>query len=152
MKLLKLAYEFKFASPESKSLEMSPQILFYSDLSFSCYWEKKCSCWHYPYFSNLLSQNKRNDKRFNNRGYWLFFLMGIFLQHLWLIPNIFKWQDCKIFTKLIPSKTPSRSSHQRCSVKNDVLKNLRNFTDLMACNFIQKRLQHRCFPVKFCKF
>ena len=26
--------------------------------------------------------NKRNDKRFNNRGYPLFFLMGIFLKHL----------------------------------------------------------------------
>ena len=24
--------------------------------------------------------------------------------------------------------------------------------DLKTCNFIKKRLQHRCFPVKFCKF
>ena len=39
------------------------------------------------YFNNLLNlsyfiYNKRNDKRFNNRGYSLFFLMGIFLKHL----------------------------------------------------------------------
>ena len=61
--------------------------------------------------------NKKNDKRFNNRGYSLFFLIDIFLKHLWLIPNILKWQNCKIFTKLVPSQTPSRSSHRRCSVK-----------------------------------
>ena len=58
----------------------------------------------------------------------LFFLMGIFLKYLWLIPNILKWQDCKIFTKLVSSQTPSRSSHQRGSVKKGVLKNLRDFT------------------------
>ena len=58
-----------------------------------------------------------------------------------------------------------RNSHQRCSVKIDVLKNFANFTgkhlfwslflivaDLKACSFIKKRLQHRCFPVKFHKF
>ena len=83
-----------------------------------------------------LKTNKRNDKRFNNRSYLLFLLIGIFLKHLWLIPNILKWQDCKIFTKLIPSQTPSRSRHRRCSVKKGVLKNLRSFTDLMVCNFI----------------
>ena len=66
--------------------------------------------------------NKRNDKRFNNCSYSLFLLMGIFLKHLWLIPNILKWQDCKIFTKLVPSQTPSRSSHWRCSVKKVFLK------------------------------
>ena len=33
--------------------------------------------------------------------------MGIFLKHLWLIPNILKWQNCKIFTKLVPSQNPS---------------------------------------------
>ena len=27
---------------------------------------------------------------------------------------------------------------------------LKNFAQ--ACNFIKKRLQHRCFPVKFAKF
>ena len=48
---------------------------------------------------------KKNDKRFNNCGYLLFFLMGIFLKHLWLIPDILKWRNCKIFTKLVPSQT-----------------------------------------------
>ena len=46
--------------------------------------------------------NKKNDKRFSNRGYSLFFLMGTFLKHLSLISNILKWQDCKIFTELVP--------------------------------------------------
>ena len=72
--------------------------------------------------------NKKNDKRFNNRGYSLFFLMGIFLKHLWLIPNILKWRNCKIFTKLVPSQTSSRRGHRRCSIKTDILKNLQNFT------------------------
>ena len=49
----------------------------------------------------MLTVNKRNDKRFSNRGYSLFFLIGIFQNHLWLIPNKLKWQDCKIFTKLV---------------------------------------------------
>ena len=57
---------------------------------------------------------------------------GIFLKHPWLIPNILKWQDCKIFTKLVPFQTFSRSSHWRCSVKG-VLKNLRNFTGKHLC-------------------
>ena len=48
--------------------------------------------------------------------------MGIFLKHLWLIPNILKWQNCKIFTKLVPSQNPSRISHRRCSVKKIFLK------------------------------
>ena len=49
-----------------------------------------------------------------------------------------------------------RSSHRRCSVKKGVLKNFANFTGKhlywslrQACNFIKKRLQHWCFPVKF---
>ena len=55
--------------------------------------------------------NKKNDKRFNNCGYLLFFLMDIFLKHLWLIPDILKWRNCKIFTKRVPSQTPFRSNH-----------------------------------------
>ena len=53
--------------------------------------------------------SKRNGKRFNNRGYLLFFLIGIFLNHLWMIPNILKWQDCKSFTKVVLSQTHLRS-------------------------------------------
>ena len=73
-------------------------------------------------------KNKRNDKRFINHGYSLFFLMSISLKHLWLIPNILKWQGCKIFTKLVPSQTSSRSSHRWHSVQRGIPKNLRNFT------------------------
>ena len=50
------------------------------------------------------------------------FLMVIILKHLWSIPNILKWQDCKIFTKLVPSQTHSRSNHRRCSLKKMFLK------------------------------
>ena len=45
-----------------------------------------------------------------------------------------------------------RSYHRKCSVKKDVLKNFSNFTGgLQACNFIKKRLQIRCCPLKFSK-
>ena len=37
----------------------------------------------------------------------------------------------------------NRDSHQRFSIKRGVLQ---------ACNFIQKRLKHRCFPLNFAKF
>ena len=56
------------------------------------------------------------------------------------------------------------SSH-RCSVTKSVLKNFANFPkkhlflslflvklQAEACNFIKKKLQHSCFPVKFAKF
>ena len=50
------------------------------------------------------------------------------------------------------------ASHRRSSVKKGVLKNFVNFTEKNTCvevsfyNFIKKRLQHRCFAVKFAKF
>ena len=52
-----------------------------------------------------------------------------------------------------------RSSHQRCSVKQGVLKNFANFTEKYLCwslslrpaTLLKKRLQHRCFPMKFAK-
>ena len=84
-------------------------------------------------FSAHLSNNKRNGKHFNNRVYSLFFIKSIFLKHLWLIPNILEWQDCKIFTKLVLLQTPSRNSHWRCSAKNGALKNLWNFTGKNLC-------------------
>ena len=54
-------------------------------------------------------------------------------------------------------KFRTRSSHRRCPVKKGVLKNLANLTGKhlcwsQDCNFIKKRLQHRCFHVKFAKF
>ena len=59
-----------------------------------------------------------------------------------------------------------QSSRSQMFFKTDVLKNFANFTEkktvlesllnkfpvLKGCNFIKKRLQHRCFPVKFHKF
>ena len=113
----------------------------------------------------IITTHNKNDKRFNNRVYSLFFLMGIFLTHLQLIPNILKWQDYfliflrilfKIFTKQLPSQTPSRSSHQRCSVKKMLLKiykiSHKNTCVGVFLNFIKKRLQHRYFRVKCANF
>ena len=52
-----------------------------------------------------------------------------------------------------------RSSHRRFIVRKYVVKNFENFTlesflwscRLWACKFLKKRLQHKCFPVKFAK-
>ena len=62
-------------------------------------------------------------------------------------------------------KRSCRRSHQMCSIKKTVLKNFAIFTEkhlcwsffnksagLQACNFIEKRLHHRCFPVNIAKF
>ena len=84
--------------------------------------------------------------------------MFIFLKHLGLILNILIWEDCKTFTKIVISRTPSRSSHRRCSVKKIFIK-IYKISWENTCvgvvffkNFIKKRLQHRCFPMKFAKF
>ena len=54
-----------------------------------------------------------------------------------------------------------RSSQRRCPAKESVFKKFTNlkvkqqcwsFAGLKACNFIKKRLQHRCFPVNLMKF
>ena len=64
---------------------------------------------------------------------------------------------------------PRKSNHRRCSVKKAVLKNFEIFTGkhfvcfvlclfliklqgLQSCNFINKKLQHMCFPVNIAKF
>ena len=66
----------------------------------------------------------------------------------------------------LEKKRPYRSSRQRCFIKKVVLKKFAIFTGkylcrsiffnkvagLWACNFIKKRLQHRCFPVNIVKF
>ena len=79
---------------------------------------------------------------------------------------------CKICCKIVPItavianankkwiKTKSRSSRSQMFFKIGVLKNfapvLESIIDkvagLKACNFIKKRLQYRCLPVKFAKF
>ena len=125
-------------------------IAFFNKINFQkwCYWKQ-------PEFNSLLAgfhcelkssyfstqflkkqystSNKKNNKRFNNRSCSLFFLMGIFLKHLWLIRNILQRQNCKSFTMLVPLQSPSRSSHWRCSVKKDILKNVQNFTGKHLC-------------------
>ena len=48
-----------------------------------------------------------------------------------------------------------KSSRPEVFCKNGVLKNFAKFIgkhDWKTCNFIKKRLQHRCFPVNFAKF
>ena len=59
-----------------------------------------------------------------------------------------------------------RSSHRRCSVRKDVLRNFEKFTGKHLCQslffnkvvglrpatLLKKRLWHRCFPVNFAKF
>ena len=99
--------------------------------------KRKGGKWPIICFSNSIlyyqKYNKKSDKRFNNHGYSWLFLMGIFLKHLRLIPNILKWQSCKIFIALVPLHNPSRRSHRRCSVKKDILKNVQNFSGKHLC-------------------
>ena len=59
-----------------------------------------------------------------------------------------------------------RSSHQRCSIKKGVLRNVAKFTGKHLCQglfsnkvaglrpvtLLKERLWHRCFPVNFAKF
>ena len=48
--------------------------------------------------------------------------MGIFLKHLWLIPNILQWQDCKILTKLVSSQTLPEAATRGVLLKKVFLK------------------------------
>ena len=59
--------------------------------------------------------------------------------------------------------TMLRDSHQRCPMKKSFLENFAILTPMLkslfnkvtvlrACDFIKKRLQHRCFPVIIAKF
>ena len=55
---------------------------------------------------------------------------------------MFPWEVHKFF----------RSNHRSCFMKNAVLKNFAVSTGkLQTCNFIKKRLQHRCFPLNICE-
>ena len=62
-----------------------------------------------------------------------------------------------------PDKNTSPSNHQRCSIKQVFLEISQNSQEnictrasflikLQVCNFIRKRLWHRCFPVNFVRF
>ena len=49
----------------------------------------------------------------------------------------------------------SLSSHRRCSIKKDVLKNFVKFSWKRPCwslFFLENRLRYRCFPIGFAKF
>ena len=53
--------------------------------------------------------------------------------------------------------TFGRSNHWRCSLRKCILRNFSTFTgehlcQNLFCNFIKKRLWHRCFLVNFAKF
>ena len=87
--------------------------------------------------------------------YSLFILMGIFLKHLWLIPNILQWQDCKILTKLVSSQTLPEAATRGVLLKKVFLKICEISRETLlkrACNFTKKKLQQRCFLAKFAKF
>ena len=47
--------------------------------------------------NRYLKKKNKNDKRYNNRDYSLFFLIDIFFERLWLIPNILKWTELQHF-------------------------------------------------------
>ena len=70
---------------------------------------------------------------------------------------------CMAYCKL---KTILRSSHLRCSVRKDVLRNFAKFTGKYLCQslffnkvaglrpatLLKKRLWHKCSPMNFAKF
>ena len=93
----------------------------------------KKACILFSTFEQVQTSKTRETINVQQLRLFIIFLMGIFLNHLWLIPNILKWQDSKIFTKLVPSQTLLRSSHRRCSVKKGVFKNLQKFTGKHLC-------------------
>ena len=132
---LRMIYLFNHDSSKSTifMLDMSFDVLLSAvfvklESLVSCNIKLFALCFYIYFF--LLKPNKKNGKRFNNRVYSLFFIMTVFLKHTQLIPNILKRQSYKIFTKLAPSLTPSRSSHRKCFVKNGVLK---SFTGRRRC-------------------
>ena len=65
-----------------------------------------------------------------------------------------------VFVMII--QMPTRSNHQRCSVRKSVLRNFAKFTGKHLCqvlfynkgpaSLLKKRLWHRCFPMNFVKF
>ena len=71
-----------------------------------------------------------------------------------------------IWLTIFPRTDWFRSSHQRCSIKNDIFKNFEKFTGkhlrrsfffnkvagLIRKPLSKKSLQYRCFPVNFARF
>ena len=68
-----------------------------------------------------------------------------------------KYLLCTLSRSRLVQTCHYRSSLSQMFFKIDVLKNFANFIGKhqcwsLACNFIKKRLQHRCFHVKFANF
>ena len=73
---------------------------------------------------------------------------------------MFHYSACRQQNQLTVAVHLFRSSYRRCFVKRDVLETFANVIEkylcwshfLIKCNFITKKFQHRCFPVKSAKF
>ena len=93
-----------------------------------------------------------------------YFVFCIFLIFLFFILTLLL-RSVKLYTP-IKHPIPSRSSHQRCSVRIGVLRNFAKFTGKHLCQslffnkvaalrpatLLKKRLWHRCFPMNFVNF
>ena len=83
-----------------------------------------------------------------------------------IIPALQRCQRNLVISNLQDIRLTTRNSHQRCSVKIDVLKNFGKFTGRHLCQslflnkaaslspatLLKKRLYFRCFPLNFAKF
>ena len=108
----------------------------------------------------------KNFKSFFHKQYniskILFLFIFLLLLHIKTVLNVQRFWFFKV--EAIIRRRSSRSSRRRCSVKKSVFKYFANFTGkhlvgvfliklqtFKFYNFIKKRLQHKCFPVKFAK-
>ena len=77
--------------------------------------------------------------------------------------DIKRFYGSKLLVQYILLLLILKSSYPRCTVQKVVLKNLANFTGkhqcwslflikLQGCNFIKKKFQRSCFPVRLAKF
>ena len=92
----------------------------------------------------------------------LFLFIFLLLLHIKTVLNVQRFWFFKV--EAIIRRRSSRSSRRRCSVKRACL-NISQISQentwsecfliklqtFKLCNFIKKRLQHKCFPVKFAK-
>ena len=69
--------------------------------------EEKLLRWNKKHYSSFLKGFQMKQTKEIFLGGQSSTLMSIFLKHLRLTPNISKLKGCKIFTKLVPSQTPS---------------------------------------------
>ena len=119
------------------------------------------------YHFSFLRQKKKDDlrKESNSLIYQkkFFFFLNTFSLNYFRILKTHRYNfSSKIFCKYLLLMWEYRSSRRRCSVKEGVLKDSANFTEKHLCwslfliklqaSTLIKRLQHRCFPVKFEKF